>query len=35
MRADEKLTEFVELETAIRQNKIDTISRRLSEWRSR
>jgi hypothetical protein len=34
-RADEKLTAFLELGSAIRKNCIDTVGRRLTEWRSR
>jgi hypothetical protein len=35
VRADEKLTAFVELESAIRKNSIDTAYRRLAGSRSR
>jgi len=35
VRADEKLTAFLELESAIRQNSIDTICRALAGLRSR
>jgi len=35
VRADEKLTAFLELESAIRKNSIDTLGRCLAESRSR
>ena len=35
LRADEKLTAFVELESAIRKNRIDTVFPRLPESQSR
>jgi hypothetical protein len=35
VRADDKLTAFLELEAAIRKNSIDTHGRRLPEWHSR
>ena len=35
LRADEKLTAFLELESAIRKNSIDTLGRCLAESRSR
>ena len=35
VRADEKLSAFLELDSAIRKNSIDTVSRCLSESRSR
>jgi hypothetical protein len=35
VRAEEKLTAFVELDTAIRRNRIDTLCRRQPESHSR
>ena len=35
VRSDEKLTAFLELESAIRKNSIDTLGRCLAESRSR
>ena len=35
VRADEKLTAFLELESAIRKNSVDTVCRRLIESPSR
>jgi len=35
VRADEKLTAFLELEAAIRKNSIDAVCQRLAESRSR